>query len=165
MVAKVVWITYWTAAFGVAPVIFRYRFGRWPFVFRLPRDKYAIVEYAYGALLATFTWALIATPSPESISIPAGLTLIISASVLQAWAEWTLGRNYRIGQDPNDTGCQLIVDGPYRFMRHPVYVGLVMVVVGQTLLMDLDWRASLLILVTLLYYVVQGRAEVQRWGA
>ena len=45
----------------------------------------------------------------------------------------------------------------------PIYWGMMLVALGQTLLMSGDWRAIVLLAGTALYVVIQGRAELRRW--
>ena len=56
-----------------------------------------------------------------------------------------------------------IATGPFRYMRHPIYLSLLIVSVGQGLLGGLDWRSYALVVATLLHYAVQGRAETHHW--
>jgi protein-S-isoprenylcysteine O-methyltransferase Ste14 len=55
-----------------------------------------------------------------------GLLLIVSA-------QDTMGVSWRIGVDP-DERTDLITDGPFRWMRNPIYTAMVLMALGVTLL-------------------------------
>jgi protein-S-isoprenylcysteine O-methyltransferase Ste14 len=69
-----------------------------------------------GMLALYFSKALLA-------STPLGLALQAIAGLLMAWARITLGtRSFHVPANP--TAGKLIVHGPYRYMRHPIYAAL-----------------------------------------
>ena len=78
----------------------------------------------------------------------AGLAIALLSALLAAWAMWSLGSSYGIRLDVF-TGHRLKTDGPYRVVRHPMYLGIVLFHVGATLALQ-----SLLLLVATLLYVV-----------
>ena len=90
---------------------------------------------------------------PFSIDLPipvrlVGLAVAIASAVFAAWAMWSLGKSYGIRMDLFE-GHRLITTGPYRFVRHPMYLGIATFHVGATLAME-----SLVLLgVTVLYVV------------
>jgi protein-S-isoprenylcysteine O-methyltransferase Ste14 len=64
--------------------------------------------------------------------VVAGLALIVAGIGLRAWSIVTLGRffQYQIMVQP---GHQVVTSGPYRFVRHPSYTGIAMVLAGIAL--------------------------------
>jgi protein-S-isoprenylcysteine O-methyltransferase Ste14 len=62
----------------------------------------------------------------------AGITLIAVGTSLRAWSISTLGRffQYRIEVQP---GHHVVSGGPYRYVRHPSYTGVALVVLGIAL--------------------------------
>ncbi len=77
-----------------------------------------------------------------------GLAIAIASALFAAWAMWSLGKSYGIRMDLFE-GHRLITTGPYRFVRHPMYLGIATFHVGATLAME-----SLVLLgVTVLYVV------------
>ena len=60
--------------------------------------------------------------------------LIITAAALSyaIWARFTLGRNWS-GTVTVKTGHELIRSGPYRFVRHPIYSGILAGLVGTSI--------------------------------
>jgi protein-S-isoprenylcysteine O-methyltransferase Ste14 len=51
----------------------------------------------------------------------AGLVVLTAGYILLAWALMTLRRNYQVGGNPPRGSDELVVRGPYRFVRHPMY--------------------------------------------
>jgi protein-S-isoprenylcysteine O-methyltransferase Ste14 len=78
----------------------------------------------------------------------AGLAVAVIAALFAAWAMWSLGRGYGIRMDLFE-GHQLVTGGPYRVVRHPMYLGIFAFHVGATLAMQ-----SLLLLGATFVYVV-----------
>ena len=66
-----------------------------------------------------------------------GLVLIVGGSALREWAVLTLGASFtfdvRVAADQ-----RVITNGPYRFVRHPSYTGLILAYVGLGLAFG-DW--------------------------
>jgi protein-S-isoprenylcysteine O-methyltransferase Ste14 len=73
-------------------------------------------------------------PWPDGLAWPvvAGLALMVAGISLRAWSIVTLGRffQYQIKVQP---GHQVVTSGPYRFVRHPSYTGIAMVLAGIAL--------------------------------
>jgi len=64
--------------------------------------------------------------------VAAGLALIASGIGLRAWSIASLGRffQYQIKVQP---GHRVVTGGPYRYVRHPSYTGITMVLAGFAL--------------------------------
>jgi protein-S-isoprenylcysteine O-methyltransferase Ste14 len=58
-----------------------------------------------------------------------GWILILCGSVLFVWARRTLGKYYS-GHVSLVEGQPLVQDGPYRFLRHPAYLGYLLIAIG-----------------------------------
>jgi protein-S-isoprenylcysteine O-methyltransferase Ste14 len=50
-----------------------------------------------------------------------GLVMYVAGYLLMAWALITLGRNYQLGGSTPRDEDKLLVGGPYRLVRHPMY--------------------------------------------
>lgn len=59
-----------------------------------------------------------------------GLILIAFGFTLMAWAEDTLGRFFSV-QVAVQEGHRLVVSGPYRHLRHPRYLGIILFNIGM----------------------------------
>jgi protein-S-isoprenylcysteine O-methyltransferase Ste14 len=56
--------------------------------------------------------------------------------LLMAWALIILGRNYQLGgSTPRDTD-EMVIAGPYRFVRHPMYLAALCISLGLALLVQ-----------------------------
>jgi methyltransferase len=96
-------------------------------------DVYAIMRVAYpGAFLAMFVeGSLRASPSPTAVL--AGGILFLAAKCLKWWAILSLGPfwTFRVVVVP---GVPLVAGGPYRWLRHPNYVGVMGELAGVALM-------------------------------
>jgi len=79
-------------------------------------------------------------PWPGGLVWPvvAGIVLIVAGIGLRAWSIATLGRffQYRIKVQ---SGHQVVARGPYRYVRHPSYTGIALVLAGIALACDDVW--------------------------
>ena len=68
----------------------------------------------------------------------AGIVLIIAGIGLRAWSIASLGRffQYQITVQP---GHHVVTKGPYRYVRHPSYTGIALVLAGVALACDDVW--------------------------
>ena len=122
----------WLGFEGVMAVRQRLRVGA-----RLPRDPTALVVTACiaGAFVAAVRigrngpapW-----PGGQVWPVVAGIALIVLGVALRAWSIATLGRffQYHIEVQP---GHRVVTEGPYRYVRHPSYSGLALILAGFAL--------------------------------
>jgi protein-S-isoprenylcysteine O-methyltransferase Ste14 len=79
-------------------------------------------------------------PWPGGLVWPfvAGMVLIVAGIALRAWSILTLGRffQYWIKIQP---GHRVVTGGPYRYVRHPSYTGIALVLAGIALACDDVW--------------------------
>lgn len=61
---------------------------------------------------------------------PVGTGVMVLGGALAAWAMVTLGPQLVPQPTPVDGG-DVVVSGPYRFVRHPIYLGVLLLVVGS----------------------------------
>ena len=78
----------------------------------------------------------------------AGVVLAAASALFAAWAMWSLGRSYGIRMDLFE-GHRLVTEGPYRVVRHPMYLGILSFHIGATFAMQ-----SLLLLAATALFVV-----------
>lgn len=94
-------------------------------------------------LLRVFRTGTLAVHSP--ILQVVGLILLTSGLGLAVWARIYLGRNWGMPMTER-AEPELITSGPYRFVRHPIYSGLLLALLGTALATNLYWLLALLIL-------------------
>jgi methyltransferase len=100
-----------------------------------PDDVYRVMRIMYpGVFLAMFAERLMSTSSPPLLVALAGVAVFVAAKTLKWWAIRSLGRSwtFRVIVVPR---MPLVVRGPYRWLRHPNYVGVVGELVGVALML------------------------------
>jgi len=88
----------------------------------------------------------------------AGVVLIAAGIGLRAWSIASLGRffQYRIRVQ---SGHQVVTKGPYRYVRHPSYTGIALVLAGIALACDDVWALLAVAMLGGLGLSVRIRAE------
>ena len=70
-----------------------------------------------------------------------GLTLLLLGLAFACWARVVLGRNWSATVQLKQ-GHELVVAGPYRWVRHPIYTGMLLGLFGTALVLG-EWRGLL----------------------
>jgi protein-S-isoprenylcysteine O-methyltransferase Ste14 len=97
----------------------------------------------------------------------AGLVFMVAGSILREWAIIKLGPFFsRVVEI--ETGHRVITDGPYRWIRHPAYTGMLMIYTGFALALG-TWLGALatlvLVLAATMYRIkVEEQALIQTFG-
>jgi protein-S-isoprenylcysteine O-methyltransferase Ste14 len=100
----------------------------------------AYVSVFSAILLAEFKIAML----PNGFFYP-GIFLMVIGILVREWAIFTLGRFFSLTISVQKN--QTVVDyGPYRFIRHPSYLGLFLTIIGIGVALQ-SWGGTLLILV------------------
>ncbi len=81
----------------------------------------------YAFAVALFVWA---DPTPSSLAAGAGL--VLAGESLRLWATGHLNKNEA-----------LTVTGPYAFLRHPLYLGTLLIVTGFAVMASSAWSLVL----------------------
>ncbi len=87
----------------------------------------------------------------------AGALLVAAGLALALWARWHLGGNWS-GTVTLKHRHELVQDGPYRRIRHPIYTGLLLAILGTALAVD-AWRGALALLLAALAVWRKVRTE------
>jgi protein-S-isoprenylcysteine O-methyltransferase Ste14 len=99
-------------------------------------------------------------PWPGGLVWPvvAGVGLIVAGIGLRAWSIVTLGRffQYQIDIQP---GHQVVTGGPYRYLRHPAYSAVALVLAGIALACDDVWSLVAVAVLGGIGLAVRIRAE------
>ncbi len=88
----------------------------------------------------------------------AGTIVFASGLGLAIWARIHLGRNWGMPMSQKDEP-ELVTDGPYRFVRHPIYTGILLGLLGTALATDLYWLVVCVLLGG--YFIYSARVEEQ----
>ena len=85
-----------------------------------------------------------------------GVVLFLAGLALAVWARLNLGRNWGMPMTRKDEP-ELVTSGPYRLVRHPIYSGVLLAVLGTALATTLYWLVALVILGA--YFLFSARVE------
>jgi protein-S-isoprenylcysteine O-methyltransferase Ste14 len=88
------------------------------------------------AAVWVFAVALVASARPTLAAVLAGLPFLVAGEAVRAWSAGHLLKTR-----------QLILSGPYRFVRNPLYLGRLLILVGLCLMARLPYHANLVVLV------------------
>lgn len=88
-----------------------------------------------------------------------GVALTFAGTGLAIWARLILGENWS-ARVTRKVGHELIQTGPYALVRHPIYSGLLLAVIGTALFVG-ELRALLAIPIVLAGQTVKARREEQ----
>ncbi|MBL8991311.1 MAG: hypothetical protein JNJ48_07000 [Phycisphaerae bacterium] len=178
------WAVYAAPAYLLWPLVFRWKYGfsAWKAPL-LPRSAYeatdvflAVVLVGYSAALAAWWASAGAAPHDAPSSdwntrgwwTVGGVAAWAVGGALRISALRALGPHWRIGQDESDQRHQFIARGIYRWTRHPINLGLIVVASGQVLLVigaggPVAAPAGLLA-GAVLYALVQNANENRYWA-
>jgi protein-S-isoprenylcysteine O-methyltransferase Ste14 len=86
-----------------------------------------------------------------------GLAIAFIGLAIAFWARYLLGANWSatVQQKSEHT---LITAGPYKFVRHPIYSGLLLMFSGHALIVG-DWRAIIAVLIVFVSFWFKLRKE------
>jgi protein-S-isoprenylcysteine O-methyltransferase Ste14 len=96
---------------------------------------------------------------PQTLAVQAaGLALAILGCGFAIWARLTLGSNWS-GLPNVKREHELIVKGPYRLVRHPIYSGLLLALAGTAMASDKSFWTLTLVLIAGSYAVKMRQEE------
>ncbi len=128
------------------------RTPRWSILLRL---LFVVVLFVLFRWVPGFRHLAGLRPSGLAFSM-VGLVVCALGIALAVWARVHLGRNWgtpaSVKEDP-----ELVTTGPYRFVRHPIYSGLLLATLGTALIGGLLWLVIFVFVGT--YLVLAARAE------
>jgi protein-S-isoprenylcysteine O-methyltransferase Ste14 len=88
-----------------------------------------------------------------------GVAITLSGFGITYWARAILGRNWSANVTIKE-GHDLIRTGPYRFIRHPIYTGLILAASGTALALD-QYRGLLAVFVLWISFTIKRLKEEQ----
>ena len=152
----ILWLLYWKlASFNVKTTRRRESFSS--------RITYVPLFFFGILLFAVFTREpragfLFASIWPRTlVAFWIGILLMLVGFAVTIWARRTLGRNWssNVTQKENH---ELIQTGPYGWVRHPIYTGLLIAFLGSIIGLD-EWRGVLAFLCILVSFIIKLRIE------
>jgi protein-S-isoprenylcysteine O-methyltransferase Ste14 len=96
-----------------------------------------------------------------------GTALLVGGLAFACWARVALGRNWS-NVVTIKVGHELVQNGPYRWVRHPIYTGLLLAIAGTALTGDLWMDLAAVPLVFVAFWIKLRREEtwmMEQFGA
>jgi protein-S-isoprenylcysteine O-methyltransferase Ste14 len=87
----------------------------------------------------------------------AGVALTYAGAAIAIWARFILADNWS-ARISLKVGHQLIRSGPYAYLRHPIYGGVLLAVLGTALQVG-EWRGLLAILMVTISFTMKAKRE------
>jgi protein-S-isoprenylcysteine O-methyltransferase Ste14 len=153
----IVWMLYWwIAARGAKPV---------------RRSESVLFRASYIVPLLIAIWLLAARRVPIAFLnepvLPRTLALSVAGALLTAlglaftvWARVHLAGNWSATVTIKENHS-LVRDGPYRYVRHPIYTGILLAILGSAIARD-EWRAVVAVVIAFVSFWRKLRLE-ERW--
>jgi len=159
---------------ALAPLLrSRFAYGRWGLVVM---DEASSVQRVVGSAMA-FLFAVIlalavgcAVLGPErlgawSVPLPiafVGCALVSIATLVVVVAQHQMGASWRIGIDHERT--ELVTLGLYRVVRNPIFGGMIVAMIGMTILLPCAWTLMTTVM-AIVVIEIQTRLEEQHLQA
>lgn len=121
---------------------------------RRTRPPGLIVAVLVLVLLRVFRPGSLADHDPILQAL--GAVLFLAGLSLAVWARIYLGRNWGMPMTQKDEP-ELVTSGPYHLVRHPIYSGILMGILGTSLATNLYWLIALIIIG--IYFIYSARVE------
>jgi protein-S-isoprenylcysteine O-methyltransferase Ste14 len=100
-------------------------------------------------------WLPTPTPFPYGVQL-AGVPLTFLGIGFAVWARMILGNNWGMPMTLRENP-ELVTGGPYAFVRHPIYTGIIFAMLGTALTVGAAWFFVLLIAFG--YFVISAHQE------
>jgi protein-S-isoprenylcysteine O-methyltransferase Ste14 len=105
-------------------------------------------------LLRIFKTSGLAVHSPILRTV--GVVLFVSGLGLAVWARIYLGRNWGMPMTQKDEP-ELVTSGPYHLVRHPIYSGILLAILGTALATNTYWLIAAVVMSA--YFIYSARVE------
>jgi len=122
---------------------------------RIPPPAPLLAFFIAGVLLDK---ALRLAVGPLAVMIPIGVVLIVAGLVLMNWAT-AAQRRAGTTEIAWRSSSALVTDGPFRFSRHPAYVGFLLWYLGASLFVNSVWPLGLLPFAVVAHHLLIVRPE------
>ena len=113
----------------------------------------ALAALSYNRLSPSFKNHFVST---NGVVLLIGFILFLSGIAIAVWARVHLARNWgmpmTLKEDP-----ELVTTGPYRYIRHPIYTGILLMALGSAIDINVKW--FVVFIVGCVYFVYSAFAE------
>jgi protein-S-isoprenylcysteine O-methyltransferase Ste14 len=86
-----------------------------------------------------------------------GFVLAVAGVAFAIWARWHLGENWS-GTVTLKEGHELVRSGPYRYIRHPIYTGMLLAFAGTVLTLG-EYRGLISLAITIVSFYYKAKKE------
>jgi protein-S-isoprenylcysteine O-methyltransferase Ste14 len=83
------------------------------------------------------------TPNSDPIVAAIGVTLVALGIAFAIWARLYLGSNWGMPMSVKKNP-ELVTTGPYAYVRHPIYTGMLLAILGSSMTISLWWTVVLI---------------------
>ena len=121
-----------------------------------------VLVYLPGRFLS---WSGVVAPATNGAPQVAGMVLVAIGTVIALWCVFTFVFIGKGTPAPFDPPRKLVVRGPYRFLRNPMYIGAGMTLAGAALYyhsLSIFIYAALFFLITHLFVVLYEEPTLRR---
>ena len=125
---------------------------------RYPPPLAFAIPFAVGYLLDRILPMPLVGPHRRIASLAAGVVIAAAGIVLAIWAARTF-RRARTPVNPFQPSTALVREGPFRFSRNPMYVGMSILAVGLALVVNSFWPILFLPVSLVVVYATVIRRE------
>jgi protein-S-isoprenylcysteine O-methyltransferase Ste14 len=93
-----------------------------------------------------------------------GLAIFVLGLALAVWARIYIGRNWGMPMSEK-VNPELVTTGPYHVIRHPIYSGIILAMVGTTIAVSLYWLIAVVLVGAYFVYsaVMEERYMTERF--
>jgi protein-S-isoprenylcysteine O-methyltransferase Ste14 len=128
--------------------------SRWIILIRLAEfsDVFLFLAAAYR-----WGWNFALTPAPRAAAA-VGLILGAAGAGLATWSKFRLGAFFSTSLGVKE-GHEVITTGPYAWVRHPMYTGLLLVMLGGALVYNSGLALAMLLLPFCVFFFWQSALE------
>jgi len=93
---------------------------------------------------------------PGALAQSLGVGLCLAGFGFAFWARWHLGRNWGMPMSLRQ-GHELVTSGPYAYVRHPIYTGIMLAMIGSAVALGFLWLA--LFALYFVFFLFSARTE------
>ncbi len=111
-------------------------------------------RHAIAGFVASFNHTPLLRPGTALHWLGVGLCLV--GFGFAVWARVHIGRNWGMPMSLRE-GHELVTSGPYAYVRHPIYSGLMLAMIGSALTVSLLWLLALPLYFA--YFLFTARSE------
>ncbi len=150
------WVAFW-AYWLVASVGVKAGQNRWA---RFAGLRVAVILVILLLLRVKAFKGHVATNDPWLLGI--GLAVFVLGLALAVWARVYLGRNWGMPMSQK-ADPELVTTGPYRRIRHPIYSGIILGMIGTAIAVSVYWLVAVLLIGAYFLYsaIVEERSMTQ----